>query len=276
MSTLAAALAATGALVLPAGASATPTCTYDATTATVSLALDAPAPKGAYTLVRYVNTIGWLNGRPASGAAFTACPGATVTNTDTIDVTGTVDADDLIVSLENRFPLSPGGFAPGLTPETDGISEIEITIDLDAPSSIDTVEIWGTPRADVVTGGLDRFSGLPAFLLNADADEDLTLERDRSLLVVDGFSGNDILELAGVGTGVTYDGDAVINGGPDDDVLIGGDGNDTITGGTGFDVFQGYGGIDTINAADGVPGEPISSGPGNDAITMDTDDSLTD
>jgi len=50
--TLAAALAAAGALALPASAPAQPTCTYDATTATVQLALDAPAPNGASTLAR--------------------------------------------------------------------------------------------------------------------------------------------------------------------------------------------------------------------------------
>jgi hypothetical protein len=174
VATLAAALAASGGLALPANAAAAPTCTFDPTTATVTLALDAPAANGAYTLARNLNRIGWLDGRPVAGAAFNACAGATVVNTDTIDVTGTADADDLVIDLANRFPLSPDGFAPGLTPETDGTSEIEINVDLDAPSSIDTVEIYGSPRADTVTGGLDRVSGLPALLLNGDADEDLT------------------------------------------------------------------------------------------------------
>jgi Ca2+-binding RTX toxin-like protein len=275
-STLAAALAATGALALPASAAAAPTCTYDPTTATVELALDAPAANGAYTLARNVNRIGWLDGRPVPGAAFNACPGATVTNTDTIEVTGTTDADDLVIDLANRFPLSPGGFAPGLTPETDGTSEIEIDVDLDAPSSIDTVEIYGTPGADIVTGGLDRVSRLPALLLDGDADEDLTLARGRSQLVVDGNGGDDVLELAGVGTGVNYTGDVVLDGGPGDDVLIGGDGDDTITGGAGWDLFQGGGGIDTIDAADGVAGEHITGGPGKDTVTMDAGDFLDD
>jgi Ca2+-binding RTX toxin-like protein len=275
-STLAAALAAAGALALPASASAAPTCTYDATTATVTLALDAPAASGAYTLARNVNRIGWLDGRPRPGAAFNACAGATVLNTDTIDVTGTTDADDLVIDLANRLPLAPNGFGPGLTRETDGISEIEINVDLDAPSSIDTVEIAGTPRADVVTGGDDPVTGLPDLLLNGDSDVDLTLARDRSLLVVDGYGGDDVLELAGVGTGVSYTGDVVLNGGPGDDVLIGGDGDDTITGGTGWDLFQGGAGLDTIDAADSLAGEHITGGPGNDTVTMDTGDFLDD
>ena len=271
---LAAALAAAGALGVPATASAAPTCTYDATTATVELALDAPAANGAYTLARRLNAIGWLDGRPTPGAAFRACPGATVTNTDTIDVTGTVDADDLVIDLANRFPLSPGGFAPGRTAEADGSSEIEITVDLDAPSSIDTVEISGTTRSDFISGGVDPASGLSVLLLNDDTDADLTLARDRSLLVVDGNGGNDTLELAGAEIGQNFTGGSIIDGGPGDDVLIGGDGDDTITGGTGTDLFIGNGGIDTIDAADGLAGEHVVGGPGDDIVTLDTGDFL--
>jgi Ca2+-binding RTX toxin-like protein len=273
-STVGAALAAAGALAVPTTAAATPTCTYDATTATVTLALDAPAANGAYTLARNIDRIGWLDGRPRPGVAFTACTGATVANTDTIEVTGTADADDLVIDLANRFPLSPGGFAPGRTAEADGKSEIEIDVDLDAPSSLDTVEISGSPRADFVSGGDDPVSGLPELLLDDDDDVDLTLGRDRSLLVVDGNGGDDVLELAGAGIGASYTGDSTLRGGPGADVLLGGEGDDTITGGTGLDLPVGNDGQDTIDTADGLPGEHVVGGQGNDVVTMDPGDFL--
>jgi hypothetical protein len=116
--TLAAALAATGALALPASAPAQPTCTYDATTATVQLALDAPAPNGAYTLARSGSRIGWLNGRPDTGASFTACGAATVTNTDTIDVTGTPDADDLVIGRPARGEARPASTPSAARPRS--------------------------------------------------------------------------------------------------------------------------------------------------------------
>jgi hypothetical protein len=266
MSRLGAAVAAIGALAVPASAQALPTCTYDPVTLTVQLALDAPAPNGAYTLSRSGGNIGWENGRP--GSPITLCTSTTgvyaanVNNTDAIEVTGTGSADDFIIDLTR------GRFGPGVTPEA-GTWEIEIGVDLGVPANIDTVEVEGSGRGEFLLGGRVTPTGPSALGLDGDGDPDVRLDRDPGLLVLRGNGGGDMIDLRGNPLGIAnYLGATSIDGGPDNDVMFGGDGSDTMTGGTGIDYYSGEAGVDTIDSRDGM-GETVDTGAGADRVRAD-------
>jgi hypothetical protein len=262
---LAAGLAALGAFALPATASALPTCTYDAVTARVQVTLDYPAPNGAYSLARLGNPIGWLNGRP--GAAFTACGAATVTNTDRIDVGGTASGDVLVVDLTN------GPFAPGMTGEAIGLSEIEVRVDLGVPANLDAVEVEGSEGNDVVDGGQNGVGAL--FTLNPDNDADLQLRRDPRTLTLRGNGGGDVIALGGIGLGlVPYGGSSVLLGGFGSDALVGGDGRDRMVGGADLDSYDAGAAADSIDARDGIA-ETVDTGLGSDTYTVDPTDTVT-
>jgi Ca2+-binding RTX toxin-like protein len=261
---LAAGLAALGAFALPATASALPTCTYNAATARVQLALDYPAPNGAYSLARMGAQIGWLDGRP--GAAFTACGAATVFNTDRIDVTGTPFGDVFVIDLTN------GPFAPGMTPEAAGLSEIETRVDLGVPANVDAVEIEGSAGNDYITGGQNGVGALLS--LNLDNDADLQLRRDPRTLTLRGNVGNDVLGLGGIGLGlVPYGGRSVLDGGLGNDALVGGDGRDRMVGGADLDSYDAGAGVDSIDSRDGIA-ETVDTGVGADTVTSDPFDTV--
>ncbi len=86
--------------------------------------------------------------------------------------------------------------------------------------------------------------------------------------VVAGNAGSD--HLAGHG------GRDRLLGGPDDDVLEGGPGADDLTGHRGADAFEGGPGDDRIDAQDGVGGETVDGGAGDDTCIADLGDVLID
>jgi Ca2+-binding RTX toxin-like protein len=107
----------------------------------------------------------------------------------------------------------------------------------------------------------------------------------QGLVVLDGGSGNDVLDTSKLslgtkligglgndtltgGSGNDYldggDGDDLINGNAGNDLLLGGAGNDTINGGAGDDTISGDAGNDTLNGGDG--NDTISGGDGDDLI----------
>jgi hypothetical protein len=107
--------------------------------------------------------------------------------------------------------------------------------------------------------GVDPVSGQTQIQLTNDLDADLTLARDRSLLILDGNAGDDTISLRGTG-GITLDAytlGAILRGGPGEDHLFGSDGDDTVTSGPDVDFFD---------------GEHITTGNGNDVVNGDLGD----
>ncbi len=260
---LVAAVATVAALAAPAGASAT-TCTYTPANDRVVLALTAPAPNGFVTLSRQGNAIVAKNG-PVTAAA-QPCGAATVNNTERIVVTGTAQADHLIIETTN------GRFEPGTTPEA-GFSEIEIFVDLIAPAGQDTVEIVGTARDDLLVAGRTN-PGRQHVAVNNDADSDIQIDGQVKELTLRGLAGNDLLlGRGGFGVPNAYADTLRLAGGTGNDVLLGSEGDDDLAGGPDGDIFFAGGGVDTINSQDGTP-EVVDSGGGADNVTQDATDTV--
>lgn len=260
---LVAAVATVAALAAPAGASAT-TCTYTPANDRVVLALTAPAPNGFVTLSRQGNAIVAKNG-PVTAAPL-PCGAATVNNTERIVVTGTAQADHLIIETTN------GRFEPGTTPEA-GFSEIEIFVDLIAPAGQDTVEIVGSARDDLLVAGRTN-PGRQHVAVNNDADSDIQIDGQVDELTLRGLAGNDLLlGRGGFGIPNAYSDTLRLAGGTGADVLFGSEGDDDLAGGPDADVFFAFGGVDRINAQDGL-GEVVDTGGGADNVQQDATDTV--
>src|SRR6187401_3346298 len=104
-----------------ARAQSAPTCSFDPGAAAITVAVN-----GMQANLRVVGATGEIQLNGAS------CEGATVVNTDSIQVNGG--------SLGDTVTLA-GSFEPGLTPEADGDSEIEIAFALGNSPFLDTVVI---------------------------------------------------------------------------------------------------------------------------------------
>src|SRR6188508_902247 len=135
-------------ILLAAGtaqAQTAPSCSFDPDTATLTVTVNGIAAS--------INRTG--PGQIRVGT--TVCTGATVTTTDTILVNGGDLIDPVTVS---------GSFAPGLTAEGDGNSEIEIVHSLGGGE--DTFRYNATDNPETLTltaGGMD---------IGNDLDEDIT------------------------------------------------------------------------------------------------------
>jgi Ca2+-binding RTX toxin-like protein len=190
------------------------TCAFNAGTATVQVTLAAGA---AATISRVGDAIA-VDGTP--------CGAATVTNTDTVQVTGSGSEDDLTIDL------SGGPFAPGKSAEGDGgEAEIEFAVDL---SGGGVLTIAGSSGADALTLGSGGAN------LNADeavGDADVALSGPAGWQL-SGRQGADELKLSGGdGTGAAVTGQAAL-GGTGDDRILAGAGGATLDGGGGTDTVS--------------------------------------
>ena len=171
--------------------------------------------------------------------------GATVSNTDTLRVTG--NGREQIVTVD----LVAGPLGPGKTAEPDGISEIEVEVDLRL--DFDVLGFAGTQSADVFHVG-----SLGA-TLNPDDDVDVTFSGvDRLRLF--GRGGDDA--LSGAGSSVAGDATTIDVG------LLGGAGDDELRGGRGWDVLSGDQddfSVEPVDAGDDV----LIGGRGGDFLTGD-------
>ena len=124
-----------GAAAGSAVAQSAPTCSFDPGTATVTVTVDrllAEVSTGSTGKIR-------LNGD--------LCGAATVTTTDAIQINGSPGGDLVTVS---------GTFAPGLTAEADGTSEIEISFTPGKGIDYLTMNFGdGADRIEFTAGGLD-------------------------------------------------------------------------------------------------------------------------
>jgi hypothetical protein len=252
-------------------------CTYDSTSHTVTATLTS-ATRGRLV----VGPGGAIQSGDDAGTTATSCGTATVTNTNTINVTGYSDAEQVIIDLRG------GAFAPGFTAESGSSSEIEFNINLGSvPSS------WAaaaTERLVIVGGnGADHVSVVCATAVtcgnrrvNLNADETTGVDFDVTLagtgfgspgVEFDLGDGNDTIDTDPPGS-VQAAFPLTEIGGAGADLLEGGAGPDTIIGGAGADTIHAGPGDDQVNADDGTA-DSVDCGPGVDVASLDSSDSST-
>lgn len=238
-----AALVATSAVVTSASpAHAAPACSFDATSATMTI--DLPAAGDVVPL--FTTRTGDLSFdyRPCADGAVPA----TVTNVDTIEVTGGDGTQEFTLYLEM------GVLGPGATDEAGDGDEIEVDVDLGAGDA-DRFILYGSydPEWFTVTGaGLVNLNAA-----EATDDVDVTLAGVEHL---DVFSsrGDDVIDATG------YTGRFYGNAGDGADTVYGAlgaslgfskldglTGNDKLYGGPGADEIAGFYGDDLMVGNDG-------------------------
>jgi len=229
------------------------TCAFDAGAAVVTVTVDG---RQAHLAALPATGAIQLNGVP--------CGAATVSNTDSIQVNGGAQPDS--VSLTGRFE-------PGLTPELDGASEIEVAVALGDGSDRVTVNLSAANNRLVFTSdGID---------VGNDLDRDILLAGTERI-VVDGKEGDDridasayaavtLVELIGGDGRDTLSGSQsranILRGGEGDDTLRGGNTVDEIEGGNGDDLMFGNGGNDRFLSGDAIDGaDDMRGGNGVDQV----------
>ncbi|MCI0633662.1 MAG: hypothetical protein L0206_07085 [Actinobacteria bacterium] len=249
---------AVGVWLLVAGpASAAPACVFDQVGAVTITVGD-----GETAVIAVANGAITLNG--------TACDAATVSTTGsiTVNATGTPTQVDI--------DLGGGEFAPGLSPEGDGTSEIEFTMNL--PNGSPILRVLGGANADNLVYGT---AGINLNGAESTADADVAIS-GTPRVVLDGNEGDDALSVAGgAGTGAAASG--TLNGGGENDLLFGGLGGSSFDGGNGTDGLD-YAAASQLvlaNLSTGVVNhaggesdqlsnlENLTGSPGADAITGD-------
>jgi hypothetical protein len=176
---------------------------------------DVQLPVDAAPRVLFVAD-GWIN---ADGAS---CGTASVTNTDTITVTGGSGDDELVIDLRGgeRF-ASPFG------------EEISISVDL--AGGHNRLTISGSEGDDAFVVGADGINLNPVEEIAA-GDVDVTIGGSLDELLVTGNGGDDSISGAGGhGTGAPSSRDLALSGNEDSDTLAGGAGSDDLNGGEGDD-----------------------------------------
>ena len=231
-------------LGVAAPASAAPACSFDqpSATATVTMGSDETT-----TLARSGDAIE-LDG--------SQCDTATVTNTDTIVVTGTGPSDVLVIDL------SGGPFAPGKTGESDGgRAEIEFSVDLGSGTPAGSLTIVGSADADTIVFGA---GGINLNASEATGDVDVTTTNTFTFKV-DAGAGNDVVSgEGGAGTGGRFDFGLTTLGRTGDDHVSGSAGTDTLDGGEGKDTvdYSAEGAIAVL----GLPGGSVTTQDGADTL----------
>lgn len=155
------------------------------------------------------------------------CGDATAGTTDTVAVH--VAAGTVVLDLAQAF-------APGLTAETDGISEIEVA--------------WTGGGTLVVAGGAgddDLRYAAGGLHLNGDTDVDVTFAGAAPAVTFQGNDGSDYLDASGAPATAAV----TVDGGAGDDILRGHAGAGVLAGGAGADDITDGGGHDTVTGGDG-------------------------
>jgi Ca2+-binding RTX toxin-like protein len=235
-----------GCVVLATGSAAgspamaqTATCTYDPDSHSVS----ALFQWGLAVVDGRIGTLALPRGR------FEPCGDATVFNTDTVYV-----SENPALTLQLR-----GSFAPGLTPEDDGLSEIEIHVQ---PASGQThMLVYGSSGADVFvlgTNGLD---------VNGDGDVDVLVEARRVILKLQ--DGGDAFSARRAGSvGLPFEQSVVIYGASGRDEILLGRAWGHVYGGSGQDLVAGGKQARRKHFLEGgAGGDVIRAGPGKDYLS---------
>jgi hypothetical protein len=247
------------AVAAPAAAQVTDGCSYDPSTLTVSVFAAEQTFANPWNRDKAPENqliVGSVGAIEFDGVA---CGPATVTNTDTIIVTGEPYTDLFI-------DLAGGMFAPGISPEADGSPEIEIYVTFETEEvSEDLLIIWGTEARDSLVAG--RLG------IDVTGDLDADVFPNSGLLYLVGFAGRDSLSargghaLGGSARGSVLfgrKGDDRLKGGAYFDFLSGGDGNDRLAAGGDDDLAVGEGGHDLVKGQEGR--DRLAGGRGNDRV----------
>jgi Ca2+-binding RTX toxin-like protein len=235
-----------GLAVLPATASAAPTC---------SLAAGLVAVNNPSGIADVTIRVDGTAIKVFDDGVEVPCAGApTTANTNTVTYTNTNGISDVAI-------VEPDAFQPGLAPEANG-SEIEFILTEVSGILSDVTLVDGDGNADSIVagdGGGAAFNFNPAETTD---DADMTGIGFSTRFAYRGGAGADIFNGAGgQGTGAAFpvsldlegggNNDA-LTGGTDFDDIVGGEGNDTLVGGLSSDDFIGDPGDDFI---DGGPAD---------------------
>ena len=225
-----AAIAGAIAVAAPAAATAAPsTCQYNPSNKNL-IVNDA---SGMQTL-RIVRLPGGQI-RIADGSEaprFCPIPGAfdvaSVTNTEKIAIFRSGGAENLGGGIQ--IDQTGGFLGPGVSPETDGQPEVEVSIVQSGVPFLhnNTLAVKGTATHDdiqVTTGGDVK--------LNLDGDVDVDVTALPEDITVDGGAGDDIIRSTGVGQSSSMT--IFLNGGPGGDIVTGGPDREDLRGGAGED-----------------------------------------
>jgi hypothetical protein len=261
-------------LGLAAPAQAAFSCSYDPLSSTLTVTTDESASlhRSADSFVLYV---------PNHGD--NACGGATIHNTDQIEVQGTP-------AISFELDMGDGAFAPGATPEADRSSEIEVdvhdpgTLQLALPPARTSLLYAGDQGLswtkdddpDITVSGLDRdpthgggvliipWPDAATFKVSGQGGHGTGVTPIVDKLMVEGhyLHAGRVIATGGAGpdrmigslTGQNKlsgaGGNDELHGGPLADILSGGAGNDIITGGAGADSIKGGDGDDAMTTGD--------------------------
>lgn len=258
---LAVVVTAAAALASPFAVTAAATCQYSAVDHKVSLTLTG-AVTNAF-VYRSAGALITLNGYQ--------CGAATLTNTNTIAVTGDDQPQELAIAL--YF----GAFTPGFTDEAGTSDEIEFTINLGGGT--DTVRVIGNDNVNKLVFGQDNSQAGTPRKINLNAGESTGIDGDVTMtnvenITVYGQGGNDVIRAQGK-TGAGPDPltlPMLVHGGPGADVIKGGNAGDRIYGEAGNDEVWGFGTGDFIHLDDGAPGDKGYGGAGIDLAYIDPGD----
>ena len=217
-------------------------CSYNAATKAVTAGVGADATA----------TLAVVGGAIHFGSTPTACGAATTANTDSITVTGAAGSVERLT-----VDQTGGALAPGVGPESNGIAEIELALNLGDAS--DQIVFHGTPGADALAIGTKGVS------FNGDTDVDVTLSPMPSAIEFAGGDGDDVLTArGGFGSGLVFVGSVVLRGGEGNDALTGSNLDDLLAGGGGVDAITGYSGNDELRGDDGD--DQVNGNDGNDLL----------
>jgi RTX calcium-binding nonapeptide repeat (4 copies) len=245
-------LLAGGALnATPALASASSSCTYDASTHQVTAIDGEPAGQALTVTARYGGYFYVTDAAGSSPCKDANGNEASVWDTDKVVVKAATPADQQQIVIDEW-----NAFEPGFTKESDGQSEIETYVLTGTGGDRLTVleDHSGHHNIRLAT---NTTSFGPAIDLNGDGDYDLNMTSAGQVKVVGSNSHDDRIDASAVSTFPVE-----LDGGTDgwtcnilfcswggDDVLIGGSGSDTLYG-NGHDHLYGGPGADTLQAKD--------------------------
>ncbi len=257
---LALAVAALGAATPSAVAAAGATCQYSAADHKVTVAIT-----GVLSPYVYRNPGGQitLNGNQ--------CGAATLTNTNTIVVTG--DSQSQTFSIAFYF----GAFTPGFTNESGTSDEIEFSVNLGGGD--DTVVLVGNDAINKFVLGQDNAQLATSRKINLNAGESTGIDGDVTMTNVEkvtvwGQGGNDSIRARGkAGTGPNaFSLPVVAYGDGGNDVIKGGEAQDRLYGDAGTDKVWGFGSGDFIHLDEGAAGDEGFGGAGIDLAYIDPGD----
>ena len=227
------------AAVAPGAAHAATTCSYSSIShhVTVTMFADGDVAK----IARSGGAIDVNN---------SACSGATVTNTASIEVDDASGASSTLA-----VDLSGGPIGPGFSPQF-GDPSPTIPIGYAGGNGEDTFEVFGTPQTDVIHLG-DTGANLDVAADQSHQDADVTLA-SVEIADINGGAGADFIDASShPETGLAFSGTLYEEGAL---------GNDTLTGGSGVGYLSGGADNDTISVG-GTVQTIVKPGTGNDVAT---------